>query len=109
MKCVVRPRTFETNSSNTHTLIICPKKLVDEWKTSDKYLYKGKLYTIDEIVKKLKLGYSDDIKWHTRWSDAWTYDMWEEFGSEWLDQSEEEFTTESGDEIVILCKYGYDG
>ena len=52
---IIRNRTFETNSSSTHSLTICTKEEYEKWETGELYYYDEKLIskeTADDIIRK---------------------------------------------------------
>lgn len=127
----IRLGTFETNSSSTHSLIICTKDQYD--KLGSEYFidsYDDKMITKEEAINKLRdnhegdenfdklseedivylinNGYllsNDDIE--LDWGDpVGSVEAW---AGEYLESEEESFTTPSGDNMVAICKYGYDG
>ena len=124
MKYVVRPEIWESNSSMSHSCIILPKRLAKEWEENDDmYHYHGEILTYDELKKKLARNQrylvddaaDEDVKedmWQDfinklRWENVCTYQNWiSDFGDYYDDEDTTEYTTESGDEIVIYCKYG---
>lgn len=126
MKCVIRPNIWESNSSMSHSCIILPKRLAKKWEENDDmYHYHGEILTYDELKKKLARDkrYSvDDIDttdenvkedmWQDfidelRWENVCTYQNWiSDFGDYSDDEDTREYISESGDEIVIYCKYG---
>lgn len=90
----IRPGIFETNSSSTHSLVICTKEQYEKWKNGD-LLWEGcdgKFITKEEVDEK---EIEDDI---------YDFDAW---GEEY-EQSEENYTSPSGDELIIRAYYGYD-
>jgi len=90
----VRHGVFETNSSSTHSLVICTTEeykkfengelLLDEWGG-------GKM--IDPSKVENPSGYQTH----------------EEYFSGYLEPFYQEFTTPSGDKMVAFGQYGYDG
>ena len=133
MKKIIRRGTFETNSSSTHSLTIMEASKWKEFETTDKYLadWDGKLFTIEELIEEYKIladKYPDTyniknlntredwIKYLTK-SNGWrganyfTYETWGEYDiwSDWAECYVEHFTTPSGDEMVAVGGYGYNG
>lgn len=121
MKKQIRRCVFETNSSMTHALTIFMKDDWEKYKSGDYYVCtdsfgfeikpeKGKLYSYDEVLDFLK---------YNKYFDKSNIDN-EDYIRDWIlgcfenydDRDDEyyydinEFTTSSGEEIVILCKYG---
>lgn len=115
MKRQIRINTFETNSSSTHTLIIAKKSEYEKFKSGELYLdrYYGKFYTKEEIINMAiknprYTGSLDDMEDILDFLyDIDTCDRY--FNDDYLETYERSYTSESGDEIVIFGKYGYDG
>lgn len=136
MKRVIRHNVWETNSSTSHSVVIMTAEQNDKWENEDLYYYpgrwdytfnnlsdeqkpkSGRLYTQDEVLQFYKLiGYEykpekededytvDDYIYEM--GDFIGYDRWS--NDEYLEQDTNYFTTPSGEEIVVHCKYGYDG
>lgn len=122
MKEITRYNCFETNSSMTHSCVIMPKKVYEEWESSEKYIFlgdsmyyfrdhipesqrpqKGHLYTKEEVLKFMILILEDlaDLKdvGFCKWNEWYDTDLY-------IDTNY--YTSESGDEFVMCCKYGHD-
>ena len=50
----VRLKTFETNSSSSHSLIIVSKEDLERWKKDELFLCDGKLMKKKEIIEHVK-------------------------------------------------------
>lgn len=133
MKKVVRKGTFETNSSSSHSLTIMTQDKWNEFETTDKWLadWDGELKLVDDLIERMKeeaekypdlykdvdlndrqscINYltSPKGRWGSR--DYYTYDTWGDY--EWSDWAEcyvEKFETPSGDKLVAVGAYGYNG
>lgn len=91
----VRHGVFETNSSSTHSIVICTK---EQYK-----LFGEKEMMYDRYSQKL-VPYSELlIK-----TEPYRYRCENDFGSD-LEYYYHPFTTPSGDEMVAFGEYGYDG
>lgn len=134
MKKQIRNSVFETNSSSTHSLVICDKETFDKWKNGE--------LLFDKWEKKFKEGYQltekdkEDAKIYYNENKKSFWKNWKELTSkekeEWYDSFakdnylidedlvsyegypdlqyfEKNYTTKSGDEIVVFGEYGYDG
>lgn len=123
MKEITRYNCFETNSSMTHSCVIMPKKVYEEWESSEKYIFlddsmcyfldyfkmipeskrpqKGHLYTKEEALKFMNINNFLDLKdvGFCKWDDWYDTDLY-------IDTNY--YTSESGDEFVMCCKYGHD-
>ena len=115
----VRHGVFETNSSSTHSITVCSKSQYDEWARGDVYFNdcwyggKDKFITKGEAIELLSKYNNVDID---DVSDEELNEMLAEeriytynnYGDEYLEQYEERYTSESGDDIVIFGEYGHD-
>lgn len=137
MKKQIRKCVFETNSSSVHSLTICDadtfKKwengelLFDEWsrkfidpipELSDNQKEDAKESYIREMGEYWKnwddLNEEERENWYQRYAqkhgltseDAKTYGAY--FDNEYYDTYAEDYTTKSGDNIVIFGYYGHD-
>jgi len=99
----VRYRTFETNSSSTHSLVICTEEEYEKFKNGEMLFDYNKLINRDSIECKCEDGEEE--------CDCYEdYDTYKSFFSDrYLETFEKEYVTKSGDKIVIFGKYGYDG
>lgn len=124
----IRRKTFETNSSSTHSIIICTEKEFTEytsgniyenkkWITSSSKYANKNLVTREEAIDIVKNGgyYKKDLDMFSNYSDE---DWDEELRScgllrydddRELEFYEEHYTSPSGDKIVAFGEYGYDG
>ena len=128
MKRQVRAGVFETNSSSTHTLTICSKRDFERWKQGELLLdeWNNKFIAVKNIADKDIESYYDKIKkqYYKDYKDLNekekedvknSYMSFEFSGKTYADWGEDdclesymkEYTTESGDEIVVFGEYGY--
>lgn len=105
----IRMGVFETNSSSTHSLVVCTKEEHEKWLKGE-FLYVDNTYGISEEDKPNGDFVSKEvatalIKKGAKDYDFLTYEGWNE------DYEEEiyDHTTKLGEELVIRCYYGYDG
>lgn len=98
MKKQIRLGVFETNSSSCHTLSICSREEFNRWKAGE-LLFKR---WDEEFVEADSLNPDEDDE-----DDYQTYYEWRD--DEYLEIYVKDYTTESGDKIVVFGKYGYDG
>lgn len=117
MKRIIRKNTFETNSSSTHSLTFMSGEEFDKWKNGELYLGQDEdeLYTKEEFDALVKSGaeksnmteeeFLDLPRWDNELPE--TFDQWRD--DECLEYDIYEHTTESGDKVVAVCKYGYNG
>ena len=92
----VRRGIFETNSSSTHSVSIMSEVEFEKFKAKEVLLHDGELIPIPEDF---------DFEDHDQWEYK-TYDDW--FNSE-NETDVTRYTSPSGDKLVVLCSYGYDG
>lgn len=119
----IRKNTFETNSSSTHSMVICTKDEWDKWAAGE--LYASRWYdgfkTKDEVMEEYRKEYSDYFDEEGNFIPNDEYETFEDFQSdystEWydmdgwvgeLESDENEYTTSSGEVIKVICRYGYD-
>lgn len=129
MKKVIRNGVFETNSSATNNLIILSETDHERWMNEDLYavqyiggyLWKNavkkpekcKLYTKEEVLEMLAEngnGYIEDEGYESaedfiRDEGFITYEDWCE---QELEFDTTNFTTPSGEKMVVESAYGYD-
>ena len=111
----IRRNVFETNSSSTHSLCICTKQQYYDFKNGKLlyYEYDGCLITPEEAKDKLN-EYRNRA--HPSWEDEthrlslrdidiYNVDEWY-CDNDDLEEYCENFTTPSGDEIVVFGFYG---
>lgn len=121
---------FETNSSTTHSVVVMPKEKFDKW-TSGLYCFngsyygnepkgekpvEGEIYTEEQVLEFLSdMGYEyDEEYYHSASKYVEDCDVgfisWESwFEDNYLETDKTYYTTPNGEEIVICCKYGFDG
>ena len=123
----IRRNVFETNSSSTHAVAVLPKDVYQKLKNDDDLWYHEKYgVCTTEKVKELlpeflssygKEAYADESKdpdfdfkqFMYEYADDWYWiDKYEE-NECYYEEDIHEYTTKSGDEIVIICNYGQDG
>lgn len=131
----IRHNTFETNSSSTHSMTIFTAEQFREFKRGDLWVndfygrtsseYKGKQFvTLEEIEDILQKSedYQEDYeslieaKNDSDELSEWVYDHEDSFinyermmESDYLEVDENEYTSPSGDNLVMVCRYGFDG
>ena len=123
----IRRNVFETNSSSTHSLTICSKSEYERWgkdlwfdMDDDEFIPAG--WTGDDIenVKQYYEERNGEGTWEGLNQEEQDTELTEYYWSickdesEWLDKREletfyTEYTSPSGDEIVIFGRYGYEG
>lgn len=115
MKKIIRQGTFETNSSSTHSLTFMTKEQFNKWKSGDLYkgLWDDTLYTqeeYDELVKNIAI--KNDFSVEEVLDDPGGFELPQSYkewcNDEYLETDYYNYTTEHGDEIVAVCRYGYD-
>ena len=108
----IRKNVFETNSSSTHSMVMCVDSDYDKWVKGDVYycnwsikdagFESGKFYSKAEVEEYFK-GREDERDIY----DLCTYD--EFCDTEYLEIEEDTYTTPGGETVHAVCKYGYDG
>lgn len=136
---VIRINVFETNSSSTHSCTIFTADEYNKFEAGDLYInsswvntsseFKGKTLLdraqiVDLLTKSENKRYEDygwrlkpfiDDKDHfetllKELSLYWDFPNIEAYKDDCdLEIDFHEYTTPSGDNIVVMCKYGYDG
>ena len=118
----VRKNVFETNSSSTHSLVMAVASEFDKWQRGE-YYYCHSWYTWDEehapeaFKGKFKQGSffpvaEVDAYYEAKGEDRDPYDFqtYDDFcDSDYLEFEDYSYTTPSGEEIVAIAKFGYDG
>lgn len=112
---VIRRCVFETNSSSTHSIVMCSKEEYDKWENGETCLIpynKGRFITKNEALNilsedEIDINKYDSIDEAFSDNEIYTYDSY--FDDYRLDSFYEEYMTPSGDTIVAFGKYGYDG
>lgn len=106
MKRTIRFGTFETNSSSTHTLVVCTKEEYDAWRKGETLLDRWKNYEYDFHRKDPFFVPNTEEYRNDEEGQYVTYEeYWDE---EYLECFDEEYTTPSGDVVRVFGKYGYD-
>ena len=123
----IRRNVFETNSSSTHAVAILPKDVYQKLKDDNDLWYNEKYGICNtEKVKELlpeflsswgKEAYADESKdpdfdfkqFMYEYGDDWYWIDKYEDNEGYYEEDVHEYTTKSGDEIVIICNYGRDG
>lgn len=106
MKRTIRFGTFETNSSSTHTLVVCTKEEYDAWRKGETLLDRWKNYEYDFHRKDPFFVPNTEEYRNDEEGQYVTYEeYWDE---EYLEYFDEEYTTPSGDVVRVFGKYGYD-
>lgn len=119
----IRNGTFETNSSSTHSIVICSKKDIKLWEKGELLGSRddNKLVKKEDAVAELKRDYPEYFDeegnfvpshFYKSIDDALSYILDLKNINRWVGELESEstyYTTDSGEELVIMCRYGYDG
>lgn len=110
----IRQSVFETNSSSTHSLILCSDE--DYKKLRNEELFIGEddeLTTKEQRNKRINSILAehpeydvDDLDVYS-WELPKTLNQW--IGNEYLEYGEDKFTTKNGEIVHAVYKYGYDG
>ena len=130
MRKQIRRGVFETNSSSTHSLVMCLKSDYDRWEHGEVLLYTGwgygyskdngpkenHFYTKEQVIefeKSSNYPPSDDMNWDSEEAKEYLRERewrtFEDYDDEYLEWYEDIFTTPSGETVVAFGQYGYDG
>ena len=100
--------TFETNSSSTHSITICPKETYEKW-MAGKLLYDDWNERFVEEKELTPYDYEQAGEKYEACNGKYlTYLDWC-CQHEGLGKYSKRYKTKSGDEIVAFGYYGYDG
>ena len=116
----IRNSVFETNSSSTHSIIICSQAEYEQLEAGDLFIkrYSDKLITYGDALRELHqyAGAKYDLHDMTReeiidlfseYDIAETLDQF--YDDEYLDNFSVDYQTMGGEKIVAFGKYGRDG
>jgi sucrose-6-phosphate hydrolase SacC (GH32 family) len=124
----IRANTFETNSSSTHSMVILTEEQEKLFNSGELYFksdWEDDIITKEErnqiILKSIELtnweiipdlSEEENIDMYLsecddRYGLPISLDQWCE--SDYLESSSENYTSPSGDKLVIYAKYGYNG
>lgn len=104
MKRQIRYGVFETNSSSVHSLVVCTKEEFEKFKEGELYL--DDYYNVFLDPQKADSQYASDremkedgvFKNYAEWIKS----------QEWYDTFCQNYTSPSGDELVMFGYYGHD-
>lgn len=107
----VRLGVFETNSSSTHSLVVCTKEEYDKWKSGELY-YLQDVWGLPDALReeyRTKEFITEDEKLLLEKNDIDEYGIksFDDWGSDY-EEDTTTYTTKNGEELVIRCYYGHD-
>lgn len=131
----VRHGVFETNSSSTHSVTICNKSDYERWRRGEILYSSYENRFVDNLPlspqeqEKAKKDYvsksnmfwkqwdvlteEEQNQWYKNWAAAnkyhGNYETFDEYYRHDLNYFDESFVSQSGDQIVVFGRYGYDG
>jgi hypothetical protein len=120
----IRRNVFETNSSSTHSITICTKDEFKKWQNGELYFvkYEEVFVSREEVLKFIREDKWINGHYSTELKEMSNEELLEEFAVEvecfswdkywediYLESYEVEYTSPSGDELVVFGQYGYDG
>ena len=120
----IRLGTFETNSSSTHSMVICTEEEYEKWANGELYAsrWEDGFKTKEEVIEEARKEYYEKFDSEGNFIPDDEYETVEEFLNDWhtewynldnwagdLECDENSYTSPSGDKIRIICRYGYDG
>lgn len=126
MKTIVRKGVFETNSSSTHSMIMCTGEEYQKFEDGEMLvnMMDEELFSYDDITDFImSYDYYKDqftksgidikdkkavLKWAAKNIDD-LQDVDTFYDNEYLDTFSQSFTTENGEKVVAFGRYGYDG
>lgn len=107
----IRKNCFETNSSSTHSIVILTEDKFKKWEDGEVYIdYDGNIVTEEEARKMYDdSGYKEDGDQFEDFINSWDSELWDfDSWKEGLERDVTEYTSPSGDKLVICCAHGYD-
>ena len=135
MRCSIRYNLFETNSSSTHSLVICSRDEFEKWKNGKLFLntythkFKSFDFFTDAQLEDAKENYIKTMNEYMKfWQDLTEderkkycfqflkdtgiidedYESYDEYMTDTsLETFAEQYTSKSGDNIVVFGRYGY--
>ena len=125
MKIQIRTGVFETNSSSTHSLVMCSEDEYNKWANGELYYCswfpskakslekKGCDFYTEEEAKAICAA--ADIDWDAEDEDDYCerrehFETLDEFcDDEYLETEEYNYTTPRGEKVKAVAKYGYSG
>lgn len=109
---------FETNSSSTHSMIICTEEEYQKLKDNELYLdeWSDKVITRDDALMRASKDSGYTTEELEKMDSERLSEILHEFSEivslydwrEYLDHDYNHFTTPSGDQMVAICAYGHD-
>lgn len=114
MKQTIRYNTFETNSSSTHSCVICSDEIFEKWKSGEVFVddWNGTFHTREEIKQEFKKENqnldedSDDFEDNLHDYIIDNYKSYEDFGNNY--EVDVNYAEVDGVKVVVTCYYGYD-
>jgi hypothetical protein len=120
----IRRNVFETNSSSTHSLTICTNDEYCKWERGELYFkaYDEEFITREEVIKLIRedkwinkdneedIAAMSDTELLAEYAlevECYSFDVY--WDNDYLESYCENYTSPSGDKIVIFGHYGYDG
>lgn len=104
----IRMGVFETNSSSTHSLVVCTREEFNKWKSGE-LLYDGDFVTPEQVLAEVQKDSPNITKFEDiddlRDYDVYTFNSW---GKDYEEEINT-YTTKGGEELVIRSYFGYDG
>lgn len=120
----VRENVFETNSSSTHSLVMCTDSEYAKWAKGEVYYCEYFPYKADKSLEKESNFYTEEeaktvcksagIDWDED-EDGYSeriehFVTLDEFcDTDYLEVEEYSYTTPKGEKIQAVAKFGYDG
>lgn len=113
----IRPGVFETNSSSTHSLVMCTGEEYDLLTKGELLIpsYGSKVFTLEQVRDDLRKWNPDtdldalSTEELIELSDGEFCTLEQYFYDSYLETFKEEYITPSGERVVAFGRYGYDG
>ena len=126
----IRKNTFETNSSSSHSLVICTKKEYDLFKQgkafyADSWRMGYKFYSFEDLISEMmklgkldvdavedlekmhRAGDTEGVEAYLQDYDVYSYNTYGD--NDWSEPFTQTYTTPGGEDLVAFGYYGYNG
>lgn len=107
----IRRGTFETNSSSTHTLIMCSDEEYQKLENGEFLIaqWNEEVVSKEEIMNDLKKRYEDVENINNFLRDEGYVTLEEFYDNEYLEGGHSSYTLPDGQKVHALYEYGWDG
>lgn len=112
MTTQIRIGVFETNSSSTHSLVVCTREEYDKWNSGELYYLEDTWGLPDTLKQEFEnrgfITEEEKILLEQNNIDEYSIKSFGEWGHAY-EQGTTTYKTKSGEELVIRSYFGYDG